>query len=74
MEGKRYGATGCFGMRTVCENHTTLSIGAMREIVCAGAALVNVASGLIKAAKRLQKLHLVSAQYARDFIFPTQHM
>ena len=44
----------------------------MREIVRGGTSLVDVAGGLVQAARQLQKLHLDIAQYARGFIDPTQ--
>ena len=58
----------------VCEHYTTFSPFALRGIVKDGTSLVNVAGGWVPEARQLQKLHLGSVQYARDFIESTQHL
>ena len=50
------------------------SPGALREIVNDGTDLANVAGGLAPSARQLEKRHLNSAHYARDFTESDQHL
>ena len=58
----------------ICEHYSERAVESLRDIVKNGADLVNVAGGLEREARRIQKIQMWKVQYARDFIEATQHL
>ena len=58
----------------LCKHYAKFSVAALSDIVKNWAALVNVAGGLVQAARQIQKVHMEKVQYAREFVGDTQHL